>query len=58
MTEHGMVGWYYRLSGHEFEQACGGVSSWHSEMAVLGGLLPPRPRTEFPANFLSTHRQL
>ena len=23
MTEDGMVGWHYRLSGHEFEQAPG-----------------------------------
>ena len=33
MTEHEMVGWHYRLDGHEFEQALGvgdGQGSWRA----------------------------
>ena len=48
MTEHEMVGWHYRLDGHEFEQALGvgdgqgslaGCSPWgHKESDMTEGL--------------------
>ena len=37
MTEDEMVGWYHRLSGHEFEQALG-VGDGQGSLAVVHGV--------------------
>ena len=41
MTEHEMVGWHYRLDGHEFEQAPG-VGEGQESLACYS----PRVRKE------------
>ena len=38
MTEVEMVGWHYRLNGHEFEQALGLVMDRETWCAVIHGV--------------------
>ena len=38
MTEHEMVGWHHRLTGHEFEQALGDGKGQGSLHAAVHGV--------------------
>ena len=43
MTENEMVGWYYQLDGHEFEQALGEMKEREAWRAVVHGVAKSRP---------------
>ena len=38
MTEDEMVGWHYRLNGHEFEQNLGDGEEWEAWCAAVHGV--------------------
>ena len=44
MTEYEMVGWHYRLDGHEFEQAPGVGDGQGSLAAAVHGVAKSRAR--------------